>query len=115
MTASDSAAAYKDKTPTIKQVAEELGVQFVLAGSVQKSGETMRITIQLVDALSGEHVWSDRFDRKASDVFALQDEITKRVLVELQVELTEGGHARVAARGTGSLDAWLLWVEGTVN
>ena len=107
-----STAAYKGEHPTMKQVAEELAVQFVLEGSVRKSGDTLRVTTLLVDTLSGEHLWSERFDRKASDLFAVQDEITKRVVVELQGELTEGDHARVAARGTDNLDAWLLWVEG---
>ncbi len=65
----------------------------------------------MVDALNGRHLWADRFDRPAGDVFALQDEIVKRVFVELQVELTEGDHARVVSRGTDNLEAWLLRVQ----
>lgn len=106
-----SAETYKGSPVKVKQVAEELGVQYVLEGSVQKAGEKLRITAQLVDAVKGRHLWADRFDRSASDVFALQDEIVKRVFVEMQVELTEGDHARVAARGTNNLKAWLLRVE----
>ncbi len=109
--ARNSAASYKGKSFQIKQVTEELGVQYVLEGSVQKAGERLRITAQLIDALSGNHLWADRFDRQASEVFALQDEIVKRVFVELQVKLTEGDHARVASRGTKSLKAWLLRIE----
>jgi hypothetical protein len=92
-------------------VAEELGIQYVLEGSVQKAGDKLRITVQLVDALVGRHLWADRFDRKAKDIFALQDDIVKNVIVELQVELTQGAAARVAGRGTDSLDAWLLRIE----
>ena len=78
---------------------------------MQKSGDQLRITAQLVDAIKGHHLWTDRFDRHAGDVFAVQDEITKRVFTELQVELTEGEHARMAAGGTDNLDAWLLRIE----
>ena len=110
--ARNSAATYKDKPVNVKQVAEELGIQYVLEGSVQKSGDQLRITTKLVDAIKGHNLWSDRFDRKADDVFVIQDEITKRVITELQVELTEGENARIAARGTNNLQAWLLRTEG---
>jgi adenylate cyclase len=85
--------AYKGKTPTAKQVAEELGVRYLLGGSVQRSGERLRITTQLIDAVSGRHVWSQRYDREATDLFALQDDITRNVSVALEVELTEGEQA----------------------
>ena len=106
-----SAAAYKGKSINLKQVAEEQGVQYVLEGSVQKAVEKLRITIQLADALNGRQLWADRFDRQAKDIFALQDEIVKHVIVELQVELTQGAAARVASRGTNNLEAWLLRIE----
>ena len=106
-----SATAFKGETVDVKRVAEELGVQFVLEGSVQKASEKLRINAQLIDALDGRHVWTDRFDRPAGDVFAVQDEIVKRVFVALQVELTEGDHARVVSGGTDNLEAWLLRVE----
>lgn len=106
-----STAAYKGKSIDIKQVAEEQGVQYVLGGSVQKAEEKLRITVQLIDAVKGRHLWADRFDRQAKDIFALQDEIVKNVFVELQVELTQGAMSRVAGRGTNSLEAWLLRVE----
>jgi adenylate cyclase len=107
----NSAATYKERPIDVKQVAEELGIQYVLEGSVQKAGDKLRITVQLVDALVGRHLWADRFDRKAKDIFALQDDIVKNVIVELQVELTQGAAARVAGRGTDSLEAWLLRIE----
>ena len=78
---------------------------------MQKSGDQLRITAQLVDAVNGHHLWTDRFDRQAGNVFAVQDEITKRVFTELQVELTEGEHARMARGGTDNLEAWLLRIE----
>jgi len=107
----NSAAAYKGEPVDVKRVAEEQGVQYVLEGSIQKAGNKLRVTAQLVDALNGRHLWAERFDRPEGDVFAVQDEIVKRVFVALQVELTEGDHARVASRGTDSLEAWLLRVE----
>jgi adenylate cyclase len=106
-----SAATYKGKPIDVKRVAEEQGVQYVLEGSVQEAGGKLRITVQLVDALNGLHLWADRFDRPARDIFELQDEIVKHVIVELQVELTQGAAARVASRGTDNLEAWLLRIE----
>ena len=109
--AKSSASTYKGKAVDVKQVAEEQGVQYVLEGSVQKAENKLRITVRLVDALNGRHLWADRFDRQARDVFALQDEIVKHVIVEMQVELTQGDLARVASRRTDSLEAWLLRIE----
>ena len=109
--ARSSAATYRGKPVDVKQVAEEQGVQYVLEGSVQRADDKLRITVQLVDALNGRHLWADRFDRPARDVFALQDEIVKHVIVELQVELTQGDAARMAGRGTSNLEAWLLRLE----
>ena len=106
-----SAASYKGKPIDFKQVAEEQGVQYIMEGSVQKEEDKLRITVQLIDALNGRNLWADRFDRRAKDIFALQDEIVKHVMVELQVELTQGASARVASRGTDNLDAWLLKIE----
>ena len=107
----NSADTYKGRPIDVKQVAEELGIQYLLEGSVQKAGEKLRITVQLVDALNGRHLWAERFDRLVNDIFALQDEIVKNVIVELQVELTQGAAARVASRGTNNLEAWLLRIE----
>lgn len=109
--ARSSAATYKGRKTDVKQVAEEQGVQYLLEGSIQKADDKLRITVQLIDAVNGRHLWADRFDRQAKDIFALQDEIVKNVFVELQVELTQGAVARFASRGTNSLEAWLLRVE----
>lgn len=106
-----SAATYKGKPFDFKQVAEEQGIQYVMEGSVRKEEDKLRITVQLIDALNGHNLWADRFDRRAKEIFALQDEIVKHVMVELQVKLTQGASARVASRGTDNLEAWLLKIE----
>ena len=106
--ARNSTFTYKGKPVKMQQVAEELGVRYVLEGSVQRSGDNLRITAQLIDALKGNHLWAHRFDRRAENLFAMQDEITREVLIELQVKLTAGDHARTVSRGTESLEAWLL-------
>ena len=85
---------YKKNTAAVRQVAEELGVHYVLTGGVQKSGDKMRITVQLIDALSGSYIWSERHDRQLTDIFQVQDEITANVLNAMVAELTEGEQAR---------------------
>ncbi|MGI9415597.1 MAG: winged helix-turn-helix domain-containing tetratricopeptide repeat protein [Hyphomicrobiales bacterium] len=108
--ARNSTFTYKAKPVNVRDVAKDLGVRYVLEGSVYKAGERLRITAQLIDALSGDHLWSGRYDREAKDIFALQDEITLNVATELQVELTEGEQARMISRGTDNLEAWTyLW------
>ena len=81
---------YKGKTVKVKQVAEDLGVQYVLEGSVQRSADHIRINGQLIDALTGRHIWAERYDRDLTDLFALQDEITMKILRAIRVKLTEG-------------------------
>jgi adenylate cyclase len=110
--ARNSTFTYKGKPVKVQQVAEELGVRYVLEGSVQKSGERLRVTAQLIDALSGHHLWSEKYDRKMKDLFDLQDEITKKIVVELQVELTYGEMARVYAKDTKNMEAWSNLVKG---
>jgi adenylate cyclase len=105
--ARNSSFSYKGKPVKVKQVAEELGVRYVLEGSVRKSEDRVRITAQLIDALTGHHLWAERYDRYLKDIFALQDEITMKVINALQVELTEGEHARLWGKGTDNLEAYL--------
>jgi adenylate cyclase len=105
--ARNSSFSYKGKPVKIKQVAEELGVRYVLEGSVRKAEDRVRITAQLIDALDGHHLWAERYDRDLKDIFVLQDEITMKVINSLQVELTEGEHARLWAKGTDNLEAYL--------
>ncbi len=109
--APDSTFRYKGKGVKTKQVSEELGVQYVLEGSVQKAGERMRITAQLIDALTGHPLWSERYDRSLKDIFDLQDEIIMKILTELQVKITEGETVRIQAKGTSNLQAYLKVVE----
>ena len=108
--ASNSTFTYKAKPVKVKQVSEELGVRYVVEGSVRKTGDRVRITAQLIDALSGHHLWAERYDRDLKDVFALQDEITMKVITALQVELTTGEMAGRIAKGTRNLDAFIKYM-----
>jgi adenylate cyclase len=96
--ARNSTFVYKGKPVKIQKVAEDLGVRYVLEGSVQKSGDRVRITAQLIDVITGHHIWSEHYDRELKDIFALQDEITIRIMQATRVELTEGEQARVWMR-----------------
>jgi TolB-like protein/class 3 adenylate cyclase len=110
--ARNSTFVYKGKPVKVQQVSEELGVRYVLEGSVRKAADRVRITAQLVDATTGGHLWSERYDRDLKDIFALQDEITMKIMTSLQVKLTEGQTARLTARGTKNLEAYLKCLEG---
>lgn len=109
--ARNSVFAYKGKPTKVQQVAEELGVQYVLEGSVRKAGEQVRITAQLNDALTGRHLWAERYSRSPKDIFIVQDEITTHIITALQVKLTEGEQARVFSKGTKNLDAYTKIME----
>ena len=100
-----STSVYKGKAVKVKQVSEELGVRYVLEGSIQKAGDRIRVTAQLIDAISGHHLWADRYDREMGDFFDVLDEIAKKVAIELQVKLTEGDIARNSHR-TDNFEAW---------
>jgi adenylate cyclase len=106
---------YKGKPVKIKQVAEDLGVRYVLEGSVRKAEDRVRITAQLIDALKGHHLWAERYDRDLKDIFALQDEITKNILTALQVKLTEGERIRVWSRSTDNLNAFQKFLKARVH
>jgi adenylate cyclase len=103
---------YKGKTVNIRQVAENLGVQYVVEGSVRKSTDAVRVSAQLIDAIKGHHLWSERYDRKMKDFFALQDEITMKILTELRVKLTGDKTAPIYTKGTKNLQAFLKVLEG---
>jgi len=111
--ARNSTFTYKGKPVKVQQVAEELGVRYVLEGSVQRSGDTLRITAQLIDAITGQHVWSERYNRELKNIFALQDEITMKVITALQVKLTVGEGARLLAKGTKNLEAYLKYLQAS--
>jgi adenylate cyclase len=110
--ARNSSFTYKGKPVKVRQVAEEMGVRYVIEGSVQREGERVRITVQLIDALSGHHVFSERYDRDLKDILNLQDEITMKVLTAVQVKLTMGEVARLSEKGTKNLDAYLKVLQG---
>ncbi|MFC1580820.1 tetratricopeptide repeat protein [Thermodesulfobacteriota bacterium] len=105
--ASNSVFTYKGKPIKVQQVAEEMGVRYVLEGSLQKSGDRLRISAQLIDAIEGHHIWSEKYDRDLKDIFALQDEITAKIMIALKVKLTEGEQARLRYSGPENLEAFL--------
>jgi adenylate cyclase len=97
--ARNSSFIYKGKPVKVQQISEELGVRYILEGSVRKEKDRVRITAQLIDAISGYHKWSKRYDRKMGDIFDLQDEIMRDLLNEMRVQLIEGERARVWHQG----------------
>ena len=115
--ARNSSFTYKGKAVDVKRVSRELGVRYVLEGSVRKGGNRVRITAQLIDASTGNHIWADRYDGDLTDVFALQDEITKKVVAAIEPKLLEAEGVRSQGRSPEDLDAWdtvmqtnsLLW------
>jgi TolB-like protein/Tfp pilus assembly protein PilF len=104
--ARNSTFAYKGKSPDIRAVGRELGVHYVLEGSVRKSGERLRINAQLIDATTGAHVWAERYDRAIADIFAVQDEITESVIGALEPQLYAAENRRFQKKAPESLDAW---------
>jgi adenylate cyclase len=104
--ARNSTFTYKGHAVDVKQVGCELGVRYVLEGSVRKSGNRIRITAQLVEAATGNHVWAERYDRDLADIFAVQDEITERVVAAIEPELYAAEHVRSQSKPPDSLDAW---------
>src|SRR5258705_7714766 len=106
--ARSSSFTYKGKAVHLKQIAEELGVGYVLEGSVRKSGDRVRITAQLNDVSTGSHIWAERYDRDTADVFAVQDEITASMVAAIEPQLYAAENFRARRKPPGSLDAWDL-------
>jgi len=104
--ARNSSFVYKGTAVDVKQVSRDLGVRYVVEGSVRKAGERVRISVQLIDATSGHHVWAKRYDRELSDIFALQDEITELIAAAMNPELLQFEGERAVRREPRSLDAW---------
>jgi len=104
--ARNSSFTYKGKAVDVKRVARELGVRYVLEGSVRKGGNRVRITAQLIDAATGNHIWADRYDGELTDIFALQDEITIKVVAAIEPSLLEAEGIRSQHRSPEDLDAW---------
>ncbi|MGD8766125.1 MAG: tetratricopeptide repeat protein, partial [Desulfobacteraceae bacterium] len=107
-----STFTYKGKPVKVQKVAEDLGVKYVLEGSVQRTADRIRITAQLIDATTGHHIWSARYDREPKDIFAIQDDITLEITKALRVKFTVGEQARLWAKSsTTNLTAWKKYVQ----
>jgi adenylate cyclase len=120
--ARNTAFTFKGKVMDVKEVARALDVTHVLEGSVRKVGDRVRITAQLIDAATGGHVWADRYDRDLTDIFAIQDEISKAIVAALRVKLLPAEKKAIEARGTSSVEAYNLylmarqqWTEGSLG
>ncbi|MBP1719762.1 MAG: putative adenylate cyclase, partial [Deltaproteobacteria bacterium] len=113
--ARNSTSAYKGKPVQIKQVAEDFGVRYVLEGSVRKSGDEIRINAQLIDAMTGHHVWAERYDGRMKDVFALQDRITRKIVSSLAVKLTGTEKQIIEEKGTKNIEAYDAFLRGRVH
>jgi adenylate cyclase len=109
--ARNSTFTYKNRPVKIQQVASELGAQYVVEGSVQKANERVRITAQLINATTGHHVWAEKYDRELKDIFALQDEITAKLVTALEVRLTEGEQARLRLKGMTDIKAYMIGLK----
>ncbi len=110
--ARNSAFTYKGKAVKVQDVSRELGVRYVLEGSVRKAGDQVRITAQLIDATTGEHLWSERFDRPLKDIFALQDEIVQKIVTTLNLQLTLWEQGVLVRKNTENLEAYDYWLRG---
>jgi len=111
VTARHSSFAYKDQPVKVRQVGRELGVHYVLEGSVRKAGDRVRVSAQLIDVMTDKHIWAERYDRELKDIFAIQDEITMNIMIALQVKLTDGDQAALRAKGTYNLEAYLKYLQ----
>jgi adenylate cyclase len=120
--ARNTAFTFKGASVDVKEVAKTLGVTYVLEGSVRKAGNRVRITAQLIDGAAGDHVWADRYDRDLTDIFEIQDEISKAIVDALKIKLLPEEKKAIESRGTSSVEAYNLylmarqqWISGTVG
>jgi len=110
--ARNSSFTYKGKAVDARQVGRELGVRYLLEGSVQRTAESVRINAQLIEAETGRHLWAQRYDRSRADIFAIQDDITDKIVTELNVKLIAGEQVRRWRRSTRYHEAYELWLQG---
>jgi len=110
--ARNSSFTYKDRAVDVKQIGRELGVRYVLEGSLRKSGKRIRVTAQLVEAETGSQVWAERYDRDPADIFAVQDEITEAVTIAIAPAIADAEQQRAMRKPPGSLDAWAAYQRG---
>jgi adenylate cyclase len=109
--ARNSSFVYKGRSVKVQEIGRDLGVRFVLEGSIRKAGNRVRITAQLIDAGSGGHLWAERFDRDLTDIFATQDEVVEKIVRALAVTLTKGEEQRLHRRDTGNVEAYETWLR----
>ena len=110
--ARNSSFQYKGQSVDIKKVSRELGVLYVLEGSVRRAGDKIRINAQLIDATTGGHLWAERYDRDLKDIFALQDEVTQKIVAALAVKLTEDEQKRLVRKYTDNIEAYDFYLQG---
>jgi len=110
--ARNSTFTYKGRAVDVTQVARELGVRYVLEGSVRRARERVRVTAQLIDAASSRHVWAERYDREIEDIFDLQDEMTRTIVGAVEPELSAAERDRALSKPPGSMDAWESYQRG---
>jgi TolB-like protein/Tfp pilus assembly protein PilF len=110
--ARNSVFTYKDKGVDIRDVARELGVRYVLEGSVRRAGDNVRINAQLIDGRTGNHLWAERYDRQYTDIFAIQDEVIESIVEALSVQLTETERTEVVRLPTDNLEAYDYYLRG---
>ncbi|UWU13938.1 adenylate/guanylate cyclase domain-containing protein [Rhizobium sullae] len=110
--ARNSSFTFKGKNVHVQEVGRNLGVRYVLEGSVRRSGNRVRITAQLIDAASGGHLWAERFDRDLTDIFAVQDDVTQQIVDAMAINLTEGDRQRMAPEHTGNVEAYDYFLRG---
>jgi adenylate cyclase len=110
--ARNSTFTFKGKPTKTQQICRELGVRYVLEGSVRSADERLRITAQLIDGMTGQHLWAERYDRQMKDIFAIQDDITMKIVVALQVQLTEGEQAHLLSKGIENFEAYIMYLKG---
>ena len=103
---------HKDKRIDVRVIGRDLGVRYVLEGSVRKAGNRVRVTGQLIDAESGAHIWADRFDRDLTDIFAVQDELTREIIAALKIKLSEAEKALIVGSSTNNEDAHDFFLRG---
>src|SRR4029434_3895421 len=110
----NSSFKFKGKPVEVQKFAHELGVQYVVEGSVRKAGRRVRVTVQLIDAESDRHVWAERYDRELEDIFAIQDEVTAAIVATLPGRVEAASHDRAERKPTDSMAAYELVLAGKV-
>ncbi len=110
--ARNSAFTYRGRAINVREVSRALGVRYVLEGSVRKAGNRVRIAAQLIDGATGGHLWAERYDRDLTDIFAVQDEVTREIVSALAVKLTQGERRRIERKGTDNLEAYDYYLRG---